>query len=273
MQVNRHDKHYLTVRAECPVTIVLRVPLPTPSRADLMRALTPVMREHGCRQKHIRSVEDLVSRDWYPYSIESYFIERLDRAFTGAAWFLPKLWLYDWRGGALRLARRSTTPTDRQPTFFQTQAPLEEASIVEQHPTIRDLVSRRGAGEIAGCEPGTICHLENQGVIAPTLIAAVSGPDKQMRPIWYHRADALKLRVFATGSAEAAKADSQRKAAAMWMLRIQGATYNKLAQAFGLSVERVRQIVLKYERVLEQRSKLAERWLQKQTASRTKVSS
>ena len=269
--IHRHDKHYLTVTAECPATIVLRVPLPVPPRVDLMRALTPVMREHGCRQKHVRAIEDLVSRTWDSYSTESYFIERLDRAFGGAAWFLPKLWLYDWRSGALYLARRSTAPVNPQPTFFQTQEPLEEARLVEQHPTIRGLVSRRGVGEIAGCEPGVICRLENQGAIAPALVAAATGPDKCARPVWYRSTDAVKLRSFAAGSAESAKADSQRRAAAMWMLHIQGAPYNKIAQAFGLSLERVRQIVLKYQRQLDQRAVQAERWLQKQTAGRARA--
>src|SRR5271167_4543246 len=155
-----------------------------------------------------------------------------------------------------------------QPIFYQTQAPLEEASRIEKHPTIRNLVSQRGAGEIAGCSRSVIRRLEKQGALAPVLVAAASGPDKCMRTIWYRRADAIKLRDFAAGSVESAKETLQRRAAALWMLRVQGARYSDLGRAFGLSLERIRQIVLKYQRQLDQRAVQAERWLQKQTAGR-----
>jgi len=88
--------------------MIFRVPYPTPRWRDILKAITPVMHDHGKRKKDF-SVGELLplpdGRDWNAEA--DHFAGRLDLAFTKGSEILPAFHLYDWRGGKFVLVREA----------------------------------------------------------------------------------------------------------------------------------------------------------------------
>jgi hypothetical protein len=105
------ETRYLNVISSGPLLFV-RVPIKGVLWRDILKALTPVMHEHGLKKKDISSING--------YSLDSYkeygknhhlyldniqFIARLDRAFDGAKDCVPNFHLYEWDGKKFRKVR------------------------------------------------------------------------------------------------------------------------------------------------------------------------
>jgi len=92
--------HYLLVVSPGPF-IAVRVPYPMPPWRHILRALTPLMRAHGLRQKDISSVEGLIPMDPDDREAEDiHLARRFDEKLA-----MPRFHLYDWHGGSFRSYR------------------------------------------------------------------------------------------------------------------------------------------------------------------------
>lgn len=102
---DRRDIHYVNVVTPGPLMIA-RVPWPTPPWRTLLKALTPILREHGVSQRDVR-LEGLVPDPSQPWSEEDRATaEALDATFRGAAERFRSFWLYAWRDGRFELVRQ-----------------------------------------------------------------------------------------------------------------------------------------------------------------------
>lgn len=99
--------HYLNVISEGPL-IIVRVPFPMPKWAAVLKALTPVLREHGQQRKSVSSIEGLVpdpdQRTWT--NGDRLLAAKLDAAFAGGP-ATAKFHLYDWVDGKFNLVRKA----------------------------------------------------------------------------------------------------------------------------------------------------------------------
>lgn len=99
----------MTVISPGPLMIV-RVPLPMPRWREILRAATTLMQSHGLRQKDISAFDGMVPIDPVDRILSDRdLIARVDAAYAGDPDKFSRFWLYDWRGGAFKLAR---TPTE-----------------------------------------------------------------------------------------------------------------------------------------------------------------
>ena len=152
--------------------------------------------------------------------------------------------------------------------FFRTATPLEEVPSNEKHPRRKGLISRRGVSLIVGCSIPVVARLERQGEISPALRERERGGDGFVRDVWFARSDADRL--CQLGIVTNPRLNSARRAAALWMLHVQGVRWVDLARAFNLSSGRVSQIVTRYQRTLDYRAKHAEAWLRERSEFRAR---
>jgi hypothetical protein len=89
--------------------MIVRIPVPHPLWRKVLSALTPVMRDHGLRQKDISSIERVVDEE---AKDAPALLAKLESAFAGGP-ELSDFWLYEWRNGdfvpvrnALKVASR-----------------------------------------------------------------------------------------------------------------------------------------------------------------------
>ena len=87
--------HYILV-CGTPVLVILRVPYPMPRWKDILKGLTPVMREQGmCRKKAV--LDGLMAMNPQDRREEDVpFIGKLQRAFQGDKTVLKDFRLYRW---------------------------------------------------------------------------------------------------------------------------------------------------------------------------------
>lgn len=101
------DFHYLNVITSGPLVIV-RVPWPMPRWRSVLKAMMPVLREHGVRQMEVQ-IEGLTPDPDQPWTSEEHAMAiLLDAAFDGARERFARFWLYDWRDGKFEFVRRPT---------------------------------------------------------------------------------------------------------------------------------------------------------------------
>ena len=108
--------------------IIVRVPVE--GRApwhSILKALTPVMRSHGLRQKDMSAIEPLVYFHEIPLGCTgdeirkgaytslnklneemAEFERRVKKAYEGDETCVPNFHLYDWQDGGFKLVRKAT---------------------------------------------------------------------------------------------------------------------------------------------------------------------
>lgn len=97
---------YFVVISQAPLMFV-RVPTPEPRWREIIRAMTAVMRSHGCRQKDLHQLERQEPAANGPKWIREWeaWRRKLEAAYSGSWRHVPRFQLYDWQDGKFVLIR------------------------------------------------------------------------------------------------------------------------------------------------------------------------